>query len=64
MPEAALAQAAQQVEEHLDLVLGQRGGRLVEHEQLRVERERLDDLDDLLLGRRELADERLAGRSA
>ena len=40
-------------------MLGQRGGRLVEHQQLRVERERLDDLDDLLLRRREVADERL-----
>ena len=58
-PEPALAQPAQQVEQHLDLVLGQRGGRLVEHEQARVERERLDDLDDLLLRGREPAHERV-----
>ena len=39
-------------------MLGQRRGRLVEDEQARVERERLDDLDDLLLRGREVADER------
>ena len=34
---------------HLDLVLGERGGRLVEHQDAGVERERLDDLHPLPL---------------
>ena len=36
--------------EQLDLVVAQRGGRLVHRDDAGVERQRLDDLDDLLLG--------------
>ena len=43
-----------------DLDAGQRGRRLVHHEHPRVERQRLGDLDDLLVGDRQAARE--AGR--
>ncbi len=36
-------------EQHHDLVLGERGGRLIEDEDARVFRERLDDFDELPL---------------
>ena len=58
----ALAQPPHQREEHLDLVLGERRGRLVHDEQPRVERERLDDLDDLLLRDRERGARACRGR--
>ena len=47
--------------EQLDLVVGERGGRLVHRDDPRVEADRLGDLDDLLLGDRQGADP-LAGR--
>ena len=53
--DAPLLQPAYQPVEQLDLVVGQGRGRLVHDEQPRVEGERLDDLDDLLLRDAELA---------
>ena len=44
--------------EQLDLVVGQRRGRLVHLDDRGVEADRLGDLDDLLLGDRERADQR------
>ena len=49
-PDAPLLEPAHQPVEQLDLVVGQRRGRLVHDEQPRVQGERLGDLDDLLLG--------------
>ncbi len=62
-PDAPLLQAPHEREQQLDLVVGERGGRLVEHEDARVERARLDDLDDLLLGDRQAPRPASAGRS-
>ena len=42
-------------EEAVDLGRGERGGRLVHHDHARLGRERLGDLDDLLVGDREPA---------
>ncbi len=49
--------AADRLEEVLDLLFGEGGGRLVEHHDLGLAGERAGDLDDLLLGGVELADE-------
>ena len=46
---AAALEAIDRLEEPLDLVRGQRRGRLVHDDQPRVERERLRDLHHLLL---------------
>ena len=53
-------QAADERVEQLDLVVGERRGGLVHRDHPGVEAERLDDLDDLLLGHRQRA--RPAGR--
>ena len=50
---SAVAQAAGDGEEAVDLDARERRGRLVHDEHLRVERDRLRDLDDLLVGDRE-----------
>ncbi len=50
---AFVAEAAGDLEEPVDLDAGERRGRLVHDEHLRVERDRLRDLDDLLVGDRE-----------
>ena len=55
---AELLEPADELEQNLDLVIGQRRGRLVEHEDARVQRAGLDDLDHLLLGDREPAHRR------
>ena len=47
--------AAGDAEQALDLDGRQRGRRLVHHDHPRVERQRLGDLDELLLGDREAA---------
>ena len=49
------AQALDDAEQPLDLDRRERRGRLVHDDHLRVERQRLADLDDLLLGDREPA---------
>ena len=49
------AQGLDDVEQPLDLDRGQRGGRLVHDQHPRVERQRLGDLDDLLVGDRQPA---------
>ena len=49
-------EAADELEEHVDLGVVERGGRLVHDEHLRVERQRLGDLDHLLAGDREPLD--------
>ena len=46
---------AHDAEQALDLVPGQRRGRLVHDQHARVEAQRLGDLDDLLVGDREAA---------
>ena len=51
--DAMRAEIADDGEQRLGLVRRQRGGRLVEDQQFGVAGERLGDLDDLLLGRRE-----------
>jgi hypothetical protein len=56
--DAALLQPADRGRQQLGLVLGERRGRLVHHEDPRVERQRLDDLDHLLLRHGEAADDR------
>ena len=48
--DAARLEAAHDRVEQLDLVVGERGRRLVHLDDPRVDRERLHDLDDLLLG--------------
>jgi hypothetical protein len=53
---AAVAQRAHDAEQPLDLGPGERRGRLVHDQHPRVERQRLGDLDDLLVGDREAAD--------
>ena len=56
--DAARAQALEDAEERLDLGVGERGRRLVEDEDARLLRERLGDLDELLLADAEVADGR------
>ncbi len=56
--DAAVAQAADDREQPLDLVGGQRRGRLVEDQHARLDRERLGDLDQLLVRHRQAADRR------
>ena len=51
-------QRAHDLEQDLRLALGQRGGRLVEDQHAAVERQRLGDLDQLLLRDRERAHQR------
>ena len=53
--DARLAQRRRDAEQALDLDRRQGGGRLVHHDHPRVERQRLGDLDELLLGDREPA---------
>jgi hypothetical protein len=48
-PDAAVAEVADHREQLLDLGVRQRGGRLVHHEDARPQRQRLRDLDELLL---------------
>ena len=43
------------VEQALDFTRAQGGGRLVENDQIGFERKRLGDLDELALGRRQVA---------
>ena len=52
-------QPVHDAEQVLDLVLGQRGGRLVQHQYLRVVGDRLGDLDHLALGDGQRADDGL-----
>jgi hypothetical protein len=52
---AGVPQRPRDAEQALDLDTGQRGGGLVHDDDARVERERLRDLDDLLVGDREAA---------
>ena len=54
---AARAQRLDDAEQPLDLGRRQRGGRLVHHDHARVRRQRLRDLDELLVGDREAARE-------
>ena len=49
-PDAAVAQRAQRGEQPLDLVGRQRGGRLVQHQELAVDGKRAGDRDQRLLG--------------
>ena len=56
--DAAVAQPADDAEQPLDLVGGQRRGRLVEDQDARLDRQRLRDLDELLVGHRQAADRR------
>ena len=49
----ALAEPAHQREQPLHLLLGERGGRLIEEEDVRVAEERARDLDDLAVRERE-----------
>ena len=56
--DALLAQPAHQRQQRLGLVVGQRGGGLVHHDDAGVERAGLDDLDHLLLRHRERAHQR------
>ncbi len=56
--DAAVAQAADDREQALDLVGRERRRRLVEDQDARVDRERLGDLDELLVGHRQAADRR------
>ena len=55
---SAVASLADDGEESLDLVGGERGRRLVENEHARIDRERLRDFDQLLVGHRETANDR------
>ena len=54
--DAAVAELADDAEQFLDLRLGERGGRLIHDEHFGVERQRLGDLDHLLLGDGEIGD--------
>ena len=56
--DAASAQASDDREQPLDLVRGERRGRLVEDQDARLDRQRLGDLDQLLVGHRQAADRR------
>ena len=51
---APSGQVAHDAEQDLRLPLGQRGGRLVQDQHAAIERQRLGDLDQLLLGDREV----------
>ena len=62
--DAPRLQPADEREQALDLVTGERGGGLVHDEDLRVEHQRLADLDDLLVGHGEAARPGCAGRAA
>ena len=53
--DAVVAEPAEQSEQRRGLVLGDRGGRLVEEQDLGFERQRLGDLDDLHLRHRQRA---------
>ena len=55
-PVVGRPEAPDELEEHVDLGVVERGGRLVHDEHLRVERQRLGDLDHLLAGDREPLD--------
>ena len=57
--DAAIAEPADDREETRDLVRRQRCGRLVEDQDAGVERQRPGDLDQLLVGHRQAADQRL-----
>ena len=64
---AAIAEPADDREQPLDLVGGERRRRLVEDQDARLDRQRLGDLDELLVGHRQAADRRAdveAGRRA
>ena len=54
--EAARLQVGDDAEQALDFALGQRGGRLVHHDDPRISREGAGDLHHLLLADREVAD--------
>ena len=56
--DAARAQLVEDAEERLDFGVGERGGRLIQNEDARFLRERLGDLDELLLPDAELTDGR------
>ena len=56
---ARLFQLAHDDHELVGLLRGEHGGRLVEHEHLRVAGQRLDDLDPLLHAHRQVFDERV-----
>jgi hypothetical protein len=56
--DAAVARLADDREQPLHLVRGERGGWLIEDEHARIDGERLGDLDQLLVGHRETADDR------
>ena len=60
---SAVAESADDLEQLLRLVAGQRRGRLVHDDQLRVARERPQDLDLLLVGDAERPDEASPGES-
>ena len=57
--DAARLELRDDPEQLAGLALGQRSGRLVEDQDRAVERQRLGDLDDLLLGDRQFPDQRL-----
>ena len=59
--DAAGGEPADDRVEQLDLAVAEGGGRLVHRDDPSIERERLDDLDDLLLGDRERTDARAVG---
>ena len=50
--DAAVASLADDLEESHDLMRGERGSWLIEDEHARIDRERLRDLDQLLVGHR------------
>jgi hypothetical protein len=54
--DALSAELGQQLEQRVAVGLVERGGRLVENEQLDVFRQRLGDLDQLLLADAEIGD--------
>src|SRR5262249_49408075 len=54
--DAALAEVTENVEEDLDLLIAQRGGRLVEDQHARVLGEGFHDLDELLLADAQVTD--------
>ena len=56
--DAASPQVPDDREQALDLVRRERRGRLVEDQDARLERQRLGDLDELLVGHRQAADRR------
>ncbi len=62
MATPSLLEPADHLEQPLGLAIGQRRGRLVHHQDARVLRQRLGDLDDLLVGDAELVHEPVADR--